>query len=522
MKIINKAAKWIVHKAGLSAGYWHLVDKYGTGDLKVSHESSMRVSAVMACVRVLAETIASMPLIIYERLPDGGKQRATKHYLYNLLHDSPNDWQTSFEWREMMQGHLALRGNAYCRIITGADYKPRELIPIHPDRVKVERLENGKLRYEVFDRKGQKSDVYNQKEILHLRGLSSDGIKGLSPIHSARKSIETAMAADEFGASFLRNGARPSGALKHPGTLSEEAKRHLKDSIQNKHGGAEKAGKIMVLEEDMEWQEMGIKPDEAQFIETKKYQVTDIARIFRMQPHLIQDLEHATFSNIEQQSLEFVKYTMLPWIRRWEQALTKNLLYDPKKYFVEFLIEGLLRGDIKSRNQAYKTQFLHGAMTIDEWRSRENMNPLPQDKGKRHYVPMNIQPVDMIDTNIDKKQTSNFEENQRAWLEDISQRAAKTMIKELKPRVEKASEDRKKFNQWLDEYYEKYADYLDSALTSFCQINDIDKQYVIKNIIDTSKTSLKTYNPVEVLNRWESIKSEQIKSQLKDGHYALS
>lgn len=355
---------------------------------KVTNDSALRVTAVFSCVRVLAETVASMPLIVYRNLPDGGKERAQDHPLNTVLRKRPNKWQTAFEWFEMMQGHVALRGNAYSQIIPGKLGAITELVPIHPDRVCVERLENGKLRYEVRRPDNVEPGILTQEEMFHLRGLSSDGLVGLSPVAMARQSIGLAQATEQYGGTLFKNGAKPGGILEHPARLSKDAATKLRESWQETHGGTANAHKTAILEEGMKYHELGMNNEDAQFIETRKYQRSEIASIFRMPPHLIGDMEHATFSNIEHQSLEFIIYTMMPWFERWEQAIQRDLVVDDEEYFCEFLVDGLLRGDINSRYSAYSTGRQWGWLSVNDVRALENMNPV--DNGDVYLQPMNM------------------------------------------------------------------------------------------------------------------------------------
>ncbi len=366
----------------------------------VNADSAMTVSAVYACVRVLAETVATLPLFIYQRTTDGGKSKESRHPLYGLLHDAPNDWQTSVEWREMMMGHLALRGNAYSYLDFAGNGYPLRLIPLHPDKVRP--FWDGPnldiIRYEITDNAGHFA-VYPMERILHLRGLSSDGLMGISPIGVARESIGLAKATEEYGARLFSSYGRPGGILTHPAKLTPEAAKRLRDSWQASHAGLPSAHKVAVLEEGMSWHQVSMNAEDAQFLQTRQYQITEIARLFRIPPHMIGDLSRATFSNVEQQSLEFVTHTIRPWLVRWEQALSRSLL--PKAdhdrgYFIEFLVDGLLRGDIASRYQAYSIGRNNGWLSANDIRRLENMNPLPDRQGDLYLVPLNMVPAETL------------------------------------------------------------------------------------------------------------------------------
>lgn len=359
--------------------------------ISVTPDSAMRIAAVYASVRVLAESVAQLPLILYRRLPNGGKERAMDHPLSYLLHDAPNSYQTSFEWREMLQGHLALRGNAFA-YINRVGKEVRELLPLHPGNVSVKQDDNWNLTYTAQMKSGSSSD-YRQDRILHLRGLSSDGIVGLSPVQLFREAMGLSLATERHGAKMFSNGARIGGLLKHPGKLSDDGAKRLKDSFEATYGGVENAYKTALLEEGLTWEHVGMTNEDAQFLDTRKFQRSEIASIFRVPPHMIGDLDKATFSNIEQQSLEFVMFSLAPWLKRWETALNKSLLRpeERQEFFFEFLVEGLLRGDFKTRVEGYASGLQQGWLCPNEVRERENLNPI---KGGDEYLrPLNLTPV---------------------------------------------------------------------------------------------------------------------------------
>lgn len=344
--------------------------------LRVSPDASLRLSAVYACVRILSETMASLPIVLYRKRPDGGKDRVTDHWLHPLLCRRPNRHQNPFEWREMLQGHLALRGNAYNQIISNPRGEIVELVPIHPDRVRIELLRSGEFRYRVTDRFGDET-ILPRGDVWHLRGLSSDGLLGMSPIELARESLGMALAAQEYGARFFANDAKPTGGwIEFPGSFKDaEAKKIFRESYQSAQSGANR-GKVLVLENGMKFHEVGVTNKDAQFLELRKFQITDIARIFRVPPHMIADLDRATFSNIEQQSLEFVMHTMTPWAERWEASIGSELLLDGDDLEVEFDFANLMRGDAASRSAYYQSGIQNGWLTRNEARIAENLNPL--------------------------------------------------------------------------------------------------------------------------------------------------
>ena len=344
--------------------------------MRVSADNALRLAAVYASVRILAETMASLPFVLYRQRTDGGKDKVTDHWLYRLLAKRPNRYQNPFEWRELLQGHLALRGNAYNQIVANSRGEITELVPIHPDRIRMELTPSGDYRYRVMDRLGNES-IVPRGDIWHLRGLSSDGLMGMSPIELARESLGMALAAQDYGSRFFANDAKPTGGwIEFPGSFKDaEAKKVFRESYQQAQSGANR-GKVLVLENGMKFHEVGVTNKDAQFLELRKFQITDIARLFRVPPHMIADLERATFSNIEQQSLEFVMHTMTPWAERWEASIESDLLLDGDELEVEFDFANLMRGDAASRSSYYQSGIQNGWLTRNEARIAENLNPL--------------------------------------------------------------------------------------------------------------------------------------------------
>lgn len=372
--------------------------------MRVSSDSALRLAAVYASVRILAETMASLPFVLYRQRADGSKDKVTDHWLYRLLAKRPNRYQNPYEWREMLQGHLALRGNAYNRIVANSRGEILELMPIHPDRIQMELLPSGEYRYRVTDRLGEPS-LLARGEIWHLRGLSSDGLMGMSPIELARESLGMALAAQDYGARFFANDAKPTGGwIEFPGSFKDnEAKKLFRESYQAAQSGVNR-GKVLVLENGMKFHEVGVNNKDAQFLELRKFQITDIARLFRVPPHMIADLDRATFSNIEQQSLEFVMHTMTPWAERWEASIESELLFDGEELEVEFDFANLMRGDTASRSTYYQSGIQNGWLTRNEARIAENLNPLDGldeplrplnmvEEGAAEAVPTNTAPA---------------------------------------------------------------------------------------------------------------------------------
>ncbi len=360
---------------------------------KVDEQSAMQSSTVYACVRVLAETVAALPLHLYRYTDDGkGKERAADHPLYRILYRQPNDEMSSFTWRETLMTHLLLWGNAYAQIIRNGKNEIIALYPLMPNKMSVDRDESGRLYYTYY--RGSDEAIKNKEfavtlhpsDVLHIPGLGFDGLVGYSPIAMAKNAIGMAIACEEYGAKFFANGAAPGGVLEHPGTIKDPQR--VRESWQSTFGGSSNANKIAVLEEGMKYTPIGISPEQAQFLETRKFQINEIARIFRVPPHMVGDLEKSSFSNIEQQSLEFVKYTLDPWVIRWEQALYRTLLTEEEKktLFFKFNVEGLLRGDYASRMNGYATARQNGWMSANDIRELEDLDRIPAELGGDLYL----------------------------------------------------------------------------------------------------------------------------------------
>ena len=352
----------------------------------------MQMTAVYSCVRILAEAIAGLPLHLYRYTDSGGKEKATDHPLYLLLHDEPNPEMSSFVFRETLMTHLLLWGNAYAQIIRNGKGEVMALYPLMPNKMSVERDENGQLYY-TYTRSAEEAKtaetgrvILLPKDVLHIPSLGFDGLVGYSPIAMAKNAIGLAIATEEYGAKFFANGAAPSGVLEHPGTIKDPQR--VREAWQSQFGGSSNSGKIAVLEEGMKYTPISISPEQAQFLETRKFQINEIARIFRVPPHMVGDLEKSSFSNIEQQSLEFVKYTLDPWVVRWEQSIARSLLSEneKKQYFVKFNLEGLLRGDYASRMNGYATARQNGWMSANDIRELENLDRIPAEEGGDLYL----------------------------------------------------------------------------------------------------------------------------------------
>ena len=363
--------------------------------INVNQWNAMQLSAVYACIRVLSETVAQLPLNVHRRTKIGS-ELANEHPLHNLLHNEPNAWMTSFVWREISQGHLCSWGNAYSYIERNKKGEPLSLFPLLPDRT-CPVIEQGRLFYTTTI--NEQLLKLRASDVLHIPALGFDGVMGLSPISLHREAIGLGMAAQTFGARFFGSGATLAGILKHPGKLKRKAENpddpspvdRLRRQFSDLFAGLNNSHKVAVLEEGMNFERIGVPPNDAQFLETRKFQITEIARVFNVPSHMINDLDHATFNNISELSIGFLRYTMTPWLVRWEQEINRKLFITPQdkqRYFVKFSVGGLLRGTSKERAESYKMGIEGGWLSRNEVRKLEDLNPV---QGLDQYlVPLNM------------------------------------------------------------------------------------------------------------------------------------
>lgn len=354
--------------------------------MRITPDTALRLSSVYACVRVLTESFAVLPFKLYRRkAATRGRQLVLDHWAHALFTRRPNRFQTSFEFKEMLQGHLALRGNAFCEIVEDGRGGIAELLPRHPDCMRIEPLANESWRYVVGGRDGSQR-ILRRDQVWHLRGLSSDGIVGLSPLDLARESVGAGLAAQDYGNRFFANDAKPSGGwIEFPGKIADKtARENLTESIKSAISGANRH-RLLTLDQGMKYHEVGMTNKDSQFLESRGYTRTEIAGVFRVPPHMIGDLSRATFSNIEQQAIDFWQNCMLPWCERWESSL--ELLIDDETLEVEFDFRSLMRGDSDSRGKYLHAMVLDGVLTRNEARAMEGHDPL--EGLDEPLVPMN-------------------------------------------------------------------------------------------------------------------------------------
>ena len=427
--------------------------------VSVTPDTAMTYSAVLACVRVLAETLASLPLIVY-RQQGRMKERAKDFYLYSLLHDQPNPLLTSFEFRELLQTHLLLWGNAYAEIEYDAAGRIVALWPLLPWMMREIKIQDGELVYKYQTENGRIVTLASW-QVWHLRGLSFNGVIGLAISELSKESIGLGLAAEKFGATFFGNGAMPGGVLEHPGVLGDEAFAHVRSSWHEAHGGLDRSHRLAILEEGMKYNPIGIPPEAAQFLETRKYQRTEVAGILRVPPHMIADLEHATFSNIEHQAISFLVYTMSPWFARWEQSIFARLMsrMQQQEYFAKFLPEGLLRGDILSRYQAYAIGRQWGWLSADDVREKEEMNPLPNGQGRMYLTPMNMTPADQVGQEQQAMASHDMAHNPhyRLIVEEAAGRVVRKEMAAMSKAESRAGGDREAWGTAVIDFYGDHA-----------------------------------------------------------------
>ena len=386
------AEELVEMRSGISRVFEEIVEqRRTTAGVYVSPESALQCSAVLACVRVLSESVASLPFGVYRRLPGGGKEVAEGLPLQEILAYQPNEWMTSFEWRELMQSHLLLWGNAYSLIKPGRRGAVDQLIPLHPSRMEIRRLENGKLRYEYREEGQAVPTNYRQDQIFHLRWLSQDGVTGYVPAALSREAIALARATELHSSAFFGNGARPGTVIETDQPHKPETLQNLRQAWEDMHRGPDAAYKTAVLPHGMHIKERTVNNDSNRLIETRRYQLEEVARVYRVPPHLLGDLTNVRYSTVEQSAIDFVTFSLIPHLRRWEMACRRDLVVDDQNYFCQFDITALMAGDYAARSQFLREMANLGALDIDEVRSAIGYNPLPDGEGKKRFVQVNMQ-----------------------------------------------------------------------------------------------------------------------------------
>ncbi|MDD5006482.1 MAG: phage portal protein [Candidatus Omnitrophica bacterium] len=445
--------------------------------IAVNETSALSSTAVFACIRLLSDTLASLPCPVYKRKIPRGKERAQDYPLYKLIHTRANPIMPAFTWRETMMGHILGWGNCYSEMEYGENGYPIALWPLRPDRTQPERDKVTKELYYITQIDGIEYKLPKNR-VLHIPGLGFDGIKGYSPITIAREAIGLSLATEEFGARYFGSGTHPGAVVTRPLDApileSQEAITDLRNYLVDAYGGLGKSHRLMLLEEGMDIKNIGIPPEDSQFLETRQFQVTEIARFFGVQPHLIGDLTKSTNNNIEEQAIEFVVYTLRPWLVRWESYLNLDLIPEEHQnlYFCEFLVDGLLRGDAKSRSEALQTRRRNGTLSANEWREIENENPLPGDLGDIYIVESNMQSLEYLVENPggsgNKPQTqpktdSNQQKSLKIAYERLFSDALNRIFKRENADIQREIK-REDFENWTNGYYKEPPEFIEKNL----------------------------------------------------------
>ena len=495
--------------------------------LVVNGATALTASAVFACVRAIAEDVGKLPYILYRRTPDGGKERAIDDPLFALLHDEPNPEMTAISFRTAVTGTAVLFGNGYAEIERNGRGEVIALWPLHPDRVTIERDDEGLLFYRVRSRFEQGvTGALSMKEVaipavdmLHIVGFTPNGIAGYMITQVGKEAIGLAMAIERFGASFFGSGAEPGIVLTHPGTLSDPAIERMRQSWNTAHQGLDNAHKVAILEEDVKIEKTSFHPKESQAIEARQFQLNEIARYFRMPPHKIQDLLRATFSNIEEQSLAYLTDTLMPWLVRWEQETKRKVIrpVDRQSLFAEHLVDAILRADTKTRSESNQIQLMNGALTVNEWRAMENRNPLDGDEGDVHYVQMNLAPVGSVPAQAEEAAAPVF-------LEAV-QRVLRKEISAL-TRASGKHDDPKAFASWVLDFYSGHAAYVREAIAVPCRafgammsiprsaVDGVITGYVQGHIERSRREAIEADAIGELKSRWLGARAEHIPGEL--------
>lgn len=506
--LLQRARDWI--NSTLSKPQRWFVDMMTGGAVSsgaiVNEQTAMTYTAFWASVRAIAKPIASLPLHLYKH--DGsGRVRAYDTPLYRLINKQPNPYMGSIAFRDAMTAHLLTWGNGYAEIEYGEDGLPKHLWLLTPDIVTPQLNDNNEIEYLVDLPSGEQVTLPNWK-VFHLVGPGFDGLQGYSIIRMFRESIGMGMSVTEYGSRFFGKGAKPGGVLEHPGRLkTKEQIDNLRKQWDDIHKGLDNAHRVAILEEGMQYKQIGIPPEDAQFLETRAFQRQEMASIFGVPPHKIGDLERATFSNIEHQAQEFYNDTLLYWLSLWEQSIDLQILpeYMQGEYYSEFLVDAILRGDIESRYRAYATARQWGWMSINDIRRRENMNPIGEE-GDVYLTPLNMvnaKSIDDLDATpsmrshlrtIDKstkrqrqirsaQNRARIAERYRGVFSDAHKRYLKQEIKDIKEAIDKhlSERDAVTFELWLEEYYadnEEIRKHMKPAFLSLAEViyNEASKE----------------------------------------------
>lgn len=495
----------------------------------VTEDTALRMVTVMSCVRAIAETVGNLPLVLYR---ENGRIRepAKDDSLYEILYKRPNDWQTATDFWQMMTAHAVLRGNGYAQIVAGRRGAVEQLRPLHPDRMTVKRLENGRLRYEYRMPDSAVVTNYTQDEIFHLRGLSLDGIVGVSPITLHAETIGGSHATEMFGSNYFGNACVPSFAIEYDKPLKTEQIRVLKESIRGEHGGPSNAHKVMILEAGMKLSQMKVSAQDAQLIEARKLNDAQICSIFRVPPHLAGVQDKSTYNGLEQQNLSAITYTFMPWCRRIEQAIGRDLITDDTLY-AKFNMNALLRGDSQARQAFYASALQNGYKSINEVRALEDDNPI--EGGDEYRVQLNMvntgpsqtvgtEPEDTEDDEAgDDAGDASAAAGQGAravWpspslppiIHDAAERMAHAELNGLGKRIEKSAENLVRFRAWTREFYGGHIRTVTRIMAPICRAVGADAENVpvfAERLAESAIDQFAQENPRLVYEQWRTTRA---------------
>lgn len=516
--------------------FWYRDFSLGSSSVKLgSEEQALTLNAVWSAIAIRSQTLAALPLTIKERLRDGSSRDAVNHPLYDLLKRSPTPGLTSFEWREGMATYRDLRGNAYSRIVPGRRGAVDELVPLAADRMTVENTARGhRFRY---SRPRGGFDTFLPSEIFHIRGLSLDGVLGLSPISIQREIVEHGLGLQRFAKKFFDNGARPGGVLETDAEIGPEGTKRLRREWAEIHQGADNAHRVAVLEEGMKWHAVSLSNEDAQFLESRTFSVVEIARMFRIPPHKMQILDRATFDNVEHLGIEFVVDTMLPEVRRWEEAIDTQLITNPDKYFAHFNLDGLLRGDVKTRFEAYRIAREIGVLNANEIRKLEDLNARTDPEGDVYLTPLNMGDGRLRDRGGDPgaiglpgvvvgllpagaKEAGDVLRG--ALLPIIREAASRVANMESREIAKKASHEshESRFRMWLVSFLGRSSEYMVKVIAPIAEALDADRETVdemIETLREAAIGSLSAIPPGDlmdpesgILGAWAAARNAQV------------
>lgn len=496
----QKLSGWNPITAWLAGDEW--IGRRTASGRNVSSDNALKVSAVMSCVKVLSETLAIMPLKVYRKRPGGGRVEAENLPLFDILNKNPNPWMTSFEWVELVMNHLTTRGNHYSLKVAGEFGAVTWLVPLHPDKVEMKQDRKTKdYYYDVLNDEGQ-HEVYTLDEILHIRGMTAgDGLVGLNPIAYMRETIGLDMGAEEFGASFFGNAGIPKVVLETDQKISPQDRNELAKHWDEKYAGQGNHNKTAALGLGLKVKVLSLKPDDAQFLQTRQMTKREIASIYRVPLHMIGDLERSTNNNIEHQSLEFLMYTMLPWIRRVETTLDSSLLPAGGRYFCKFNVEGLLRGDNASRVAWYRGMREMGVLSADEIRQHEDMEPIGEEGGgeKRFFNAAYVELSKAGDPELGKPNVpASPSPDTRREDQQNSEAKAKTRLMILSEigkllrwevaETNKLSHNAKEFTSKLEAFHGDHQKRMIEKLTPLCELMDLMGEKSLEKLENATKT----------------------------------